>query len=112
MITFKQEITVPEELVIGLAIDLGWKDVIETSEVGENGLAITKYIENSETAVQFIDRLSKQHTINFFKPFGDKLVAQELKKTGVEEQVQQTKEALEAQIIKPIVEGLVTEFTQ
>lgn len=82
MITFKQQITVPEELVQGLAIDLGW---------GED-LGIT--------AEQFVDQRAKAHTANFFLPFGRSLV---------EQQLADARTQLEQAIITPVQDALITE---
>lgn len=111
MITFKQQITVSEELVNALAIDLGYKPMLTRQIQTEEFIdpAPTEEYPNPQSAEEFIDNLSKQHTINFFKPFGDKLVAQEIAKLGFAEQEAQARTQLEAQIITPVVESLTTE---
>lgn len=52
---------------------------------------------------------TKEHTANFFKPFGDKLVQDELVKLGIDEQKAQAQTEIEAQIITPVMEGLTSE---
>lgn len=82
MITFKQQITVPEELVQGIAVELGWEEELEI------------------TPEQFVDLKAKEHTARFFLPFGQKLV---------EQQLATAKAQLEQAIIVPVKEALITE---
>ena len=49
MIKFKQEITVPDELVRGLAIDLGWEEKIEIDEANS--------VDNTESYIDFVDKV-------------------------------------------------------
>lgn len=114
MITFKQQITVTEELVTGLSIFLGYKPTLtKENEVVDDDSTdpVTTHIEteeypNPETAEEYVDKLAKAHTANFFKPFGDKLVQDELVKLGINEQ----KAQIENAIIKPVEEALVTQI--
>jgi hypothetical protein len=81
MITFKQQITVQEELVTEFAQYLGWQ-------------------EGNISAEEYINQKSKQHMADFFLPFGYKLV---------NESLQQAREQLQSQIIQPVVDALATE---
>jgi hypothetical protein len=105
MITFKQQITVPNELVLGLALELGWKESF--TYTNNEGVEVTE--QNPQTAEQFVDERSKQHTMNFFIPFGIKLVEQEIKKLGFDEQKEQARAQIMQQIIKPVTDALTTE---
>jgi hypothetical protein len=107
MTTFKQQLTVSEELVHAMALDLGYKSEYEWEENGEKKVA-----QNPQTPEQFIDELAKQNTINFFVPFGLKLVESEFKKLGFEEQERQIREQLKAQIMQPVIDTLVTEIEE
>jgi hypothetical protein len=106
MITFKQELTVSEELVQGLAYELGWTDSIQVQEVGT---PFETSQENPESYTEFVQRKAREHMIEFFLPFGEKLVTQEIINQGIEEQMKQAKAQIEAQIVAPIIEGLITE---
>lgn len=109
MITFKQQITVQEELVEGLATFLGYQSTIIKEFEKEDGSKDIENVFNPETPIEFIDRLAKEHTASFFKPFGEKLVQDELIKTGIDEQKKQVQEQIEAQIVTPIIEGLISD---
>ena len=117
MITFKQQITVSEELVTGLALFLGYQPTLtrEITVVDDDTTdPVTTHIEteeypNPETAEQFVDIKAKEHTSNFFKPFGEKLVQDELVKLGLDEQKKQAQTQLEEAIIAPVVTGLTSE---
>lgn len=95
MITFKQQITVEQDLVDGLAQSLGYGPTIIVRQGGD---LLTQ--TNPETTIEFIDRLAKKHTENFFLPFGKKLV---------EQQLAVPKAQLEQLIINPVMNALVTE---
>lgn len=115
MITFKQQITVSEELAHGLALDLKYQPTltrqIEIVDDAEATPPLTHFeieeYENPESAVQYVERLAKEHTAKFFLPFGEKLVAQAI--ADAQAQVEQAREQAKAQIIDPIVDALVTE---
>jgi hypothetical protein len=118
MITFKQQITVPEELVQGLAIELGWTPTLTRQvEVIDDDTTTpptthfeTEEYENPQSAEDFVDEKAKEHTTQFFLPFGEKLVAQAI--AEAEAQVEQAKEQAREQIIKPILEALTTTITK
>jgi hypothetical protein len=113
MITFKQQISVPEELVEAMAIEFGYKPLltrqieqidyaeIDGEQIEQSRYFVTEEYENPQTSAEFIDNVAKQHTINLFKPFGNKLV---------EQAVAEAKEQAEAQIVEPIVNALSTEI--
>lgn len=117
MITFKQTITVSDELVQGLAVFLGYqptltRDLPLDPEREVRTEIQTEEYPNPETAEEYVDRLAKDHTANFFKAFGDKLVQDELTKLGIDEQKEQSKKQLEDAVIKPVTEVLITEVTK
>lgn len=120
MITFKQEITVSEELVKGLAKELGWQETLTRQiEVVDDDTTdpVTTHFEteeydNPETFIQFIDKRAKEHTSNFFKPYGEKIVKEELEKTGVLNQVETTKAQIEESVLKPVLESLTSEVIE
>lgn len=117
MITFKQQITVPEELVTELAVFLGYEPTLikqitvvddDTTDPVTTHFEEEKY-PNPESAEQYVDRFAKEHTANFFKPFGDKLVQDELVKLGLDKQKKQAQTEIELQLIAPVMKGLTTE---
>ncbi len=115
MITFKQQITVPEELVGGLAEFLGYEQILKTEFPLDEPTKDGDYFEireekNPESAEEYVDRKAKEHTQGFFKPFGDKLVELELAKLGIDEQKQEAKEQIEKRIIDPVINNLFTEI--
>ena len=120
MITFKQEITVSEELVKGLAKELGWQEKLTRQNTvvdDDTTYPVTTHFEdeeydNPETFIQFVDRKGKEHSVNFFKPYGEKIVREELAKTGVLEQVEATKAQLEEAVLKPVLESLTSEVIE
>lgn len=83
MITFKQQITVSEELVQGMAHNLGWHSELHT-----------------ETPEEYVAKKAKEYMTGFFIPFGEQLVAQQLS---------ETKEQLEQAIIEPVKNALISE---
>jgi len=85
MKTFKQQITVSDELVVGFALYLGW---VEEMEI---------------TPEEFVNQKSKEYMQNFFLGFGRKLV---------EDQLAEAKNQLEQTIIKPVQDALTTEVVE
>lgn len=120
MITFKQQITVPEELVEGLAVFLGYKPTLtRINEIVDDDTTdpVTVHHEeeeypNPETAIEYIDKLAKENTAKFFKPFGEKLVQDELTKLGIDEQKKQAEAQLEQAIVMPVMDALITEIVK
>jgi hypothetical protein len=116
MITFKQQITVPKELVQGLALDLGWTPKLTRQvEIVDDDTTepITVHSEDEEypnpvSAEEYIDQKAKEHTQNFFLPFGEKLVEQAV--ASAQAQVEHAKEMAQEQIIEPILQALTTEI--
>jgi len=114
MKTFKQQITVSDELVQGLAQELGYQSILTRQievEV-ENEWGITKSLQteeyqNPESPEDFVSRLAKEHTQKFFLPFGEKLVAQAI--ADAQAQVEVARQQAREQIINPIVNALSTE---
>lgn len=92
MITFKQQLTVPEELVQGLALQLGYQ-----TELPEEGGVL---VPNPQSAEDFIQERAREHMENFFLPYGQILI---------EEQLKSARQQLAQQIIGPIREAFVTE---
>jgi hypothetical protein len=127
-LTFKQELTVTEELAKGFAIYLGWKEKLtrqitvvddDTTDPVTTHFADEEY-DNPETFIQFVDRKGKENTLNFYKPYSDLVVAQELEKTGIPQQIQHVeqeaqtvlenaKTEIENAVVKPIMDSLTSE---
>lgn len=99
MKTFKQEITVSDELVQMFAIFLGYQPKItEYPELTE--------IDNPESAEEYVDKMAKTHTQAFLKPFANFLVGEEIAKLNIE----QAKKQIEDAIVTPVMESLTTSF--
>jgi hypothetical protein len=105
-ITFKQQFTFNEEAVMGFAIFLGWRDMIETqSEYKDGEMARTIMIENPESFTDFVDRKAREHSLEFTKSWAEKLKQDYINKTVAENIEPQ----LHEQIVKPVEDALISE---
>lgn len=116
-IIFKQQFTYPEELVKGFAIFLGWKEKLtkQVEIVDDNTTTpITVHFKeeeynNPQTFLQYVDEKAREHTLLFTKSW-----AENLKQEQLESEVSLFKATLEpslnAQIIKPVEDALISEI--
>lgn len=116
-ITFKQEFTFPEESVKGFALFLGWIEkftrsiaIVDENGVDTGNFEIEEY-DNPETYIQYVERLSIEHTQKFTKAWAEKLKEDYLN-TQVESFKEQTEPALYEQIIKPVEDALISEVIE
>lgn len=117
-ITFKKQLTASEELVQGLAIFKGYelvlKRVIEVVDDEATDPVTVHHEEeeyqNPESPQEYVDRLLDDHIKEFYIPFGQKMVEDELAKLGIDEQKAQAKAQIEQAVITPVNDALTGEI--
>ena len=117
MITFKQQFTYPEELVIGFALFLGWKEKLTRQiEIVDDSTTdpVTTHFEteeydNPQSFTEYVDMKAREHTLLFTKSWAEKL-KQDYLNVQVDEFKAKVEPSLNAQIIKPVEDALITEI--
>jgi hypothetical protein len=118
-ITFKQQFTFEKNAVKGFALHLGWQEKLTRQiEVVDDDTTTppTIHLENEEydnpqTFSEFVDEKAREHTLLFTKSW-----AQTLKDSYLSQQVNEFKATIEpslnAQIIQPVEDALVSEIIE
>lgn len=100
-ITFTHSFTFPEDSVLGFAAFLGYQDTI-----ADTTQSPTVFSQNTETAVDFVTRKSKEHSLIFTTKWAKFLVDQEVKRQAAVIQAQ-----FQDAIVKPVIDALVVTST-
>lgn len=116
-ITFKQQFTFNEEAVMGFAIHLGWQDkVTRQIEVVDDATTTpvtthfaTEEYNNPQTFTEYVEEKAREHTLLFTKSWGERIKKQYLN-AQVDEFRSTIEPSLNAQILKPIEDALISEI--
>jgi hypothetical protein len=97
-VTFTHTFTFPEAAVIGFALYLGYKEKLQQNVEGENRVI---EIDNPESAIESITRLSKENSLLFTSQWARHIADEELAK-----QLAVIKPQIDALILKPVEDAL------
>jgi hypothetical protein len=119
-ITFKQQFTFEEEAVKGFALFLGWKEKlfnqieVTDQEATDTQAKLTHFeqeeVDNTETYIDYVSRRAKENSLAFTKQWAEKL-KQDYISTQLSDLQTKIEPTLQAQIIKPVEDALITEVS-
>lgn len=105
-ITFTHTFTFPEQSVLGFAKFLGYVESSETPRFDSNGTFIeTTITPNAESPVDYVSRLSKEHSLTFVTKWANWLAEKELEK-----QIDIIKPQIDEALVKPVEQALAVTY--